>query len=55
MLLGSLALMAPLADGDYCKSLLAGRDKVYLLSGFESLYSYLATVTADGIQYETAP
>jgi hypothetical protein len=53
LLLGSFALLAPLAEPAYCKSLLQGRDRVYLLSGFESLYSYLATVTPDGIRYET--
>jgi hypothetical protein len=52
LLLGSLALVAPLADVAYCKSILQGHDRVYLLSGFESLYSYLATVTPGGIRYE---
>ena len=51
-LLGSLALLVPFRDVDYCRQSLQGRDKLYLLSGFESLFTHLATVTAVGLVYE---
>jgi len=52
LLLGSLALLSPFNDSDYCRQTLQGRDKLYLLSGFESLFTHLATVTAAGLVYE---
>ncbi len=52
--LGSLALIEPLWDKDYCKAILRGRDKLYLLSGYEEIFVYLATITPEGILYETA-
>ena len=51
LLLGSLALLSPFNDGDYCRQALQGRDKLYLLSGFESLFTHLATVTAAGLVF----
>ena len=50
--LGSLALMEPLRDVGYCKAILQGRDKLHLLSGFEEIFYYIATVTPDGLSYE---
>ena len=52
LMLGSLALLSPFSDTDYCRRVLQGRDKLYLLSGFESLFTHLATVTATGLVYE---
>ncbi len=52
LLLGSLALLSSFIDIDYCKRILQGRDKLYLLSGYEEIFSYLATVTAAGLVYE---
>lgn|GEM_PF-2034478 len=49
---GSLALVAPLQDVNFCKRILGGRDRLYLVVGFEQIFTYLATVTPVGIQYE---
>lgn len=45
-------LLSPFSDVKYCKQVLRGRDKLYLLSGFESLFTLLATVTTAGLVYE---
>ena len=52
LLLGSLALLSPFSDTDYCQRALQGREKLYLLSGYEEIFTYLATVTAAGLIYE---
>ena len=52
LLLGSLALLSPFSSVDYCKRILQGRDRLYLLSGYESLFTSLATVTTAGLVYE---
>lgn len=52
LLLGSLAFLSPFSDVEYCKRILQGRDKLYLLSGYEEIFSYLATVTVAGLVYE---
>ena len=54
LLLGSLALVKPLHDAAYCRAILGGRDRLYLLSGYEEIFFYVATVTPEGILYETA-
>ncbi len=51
--LGSLALVEALRDTPYCESILQGRDKLYLLSGYEEIFFYAATVTPEGILHET--
>jgi len=50
--LGSLALMEPLRDLKYCNEILRGCDRLYLLSGFEEIFLYLATVTPEGLSFE---
>jgi hypothetical protein len=52
LVVGSLALLAPLRDADCCKGILRGRERVYLLAGFEEIFTHLATVTPEGIRYE---
>ena len=52
LLLGSLALIAPLQSQRYCQKILNGRDRLYLLSGYEEIFCPLATVTPNGISYE---
>ena len=47
--IGSLALVEPLRDISYCQSVLQGRDELYLLSGLESTFFPVATVTPEGI------
>lgn len=51
LLLGSLALIAPLQDQQYCQSILKGRDRLYLLSGYEEIFFFLGIVTLDGFNY----
>jgi hypothetical protein len=53
LVVGSLSLVSPLRDVNVCKRILGGRDRLYLLAGFEQIFTYLATVTPDGIQYES--
>ena len=48
---GSLALIEPLRDPDFCGRILGGRRRLYLLSGFESIFFHLATVTPDGLTF----
>lgn len=48
---GSLALVEALREPSYCQKILAGRDKLYLLSGFEEIFFHLDTVTAEGLTY----
>ena len=50
--LGSLALAAPLKDQDYCRAILRGRSRLYLMPGFEEIFFYLATVTPQGLSFE---
>ena len=52
LLLGSLALLSSFSEIDYCRRALQGREKLYLLSGFEEIFTYLATVTDTGLVYE---
>ena len=52
--LGTLSLTEPLRDEVYCQAILRGRDKLYLFSGYEEIFSYVATVTPEGVLYETA-
>lgn len=52
LLLGSLALVEPLRDKNYCKTILRGRERIYLLPGYEEIFFFAATITADGILYE---
>ncbi|MGA9768763.1 MAG: hypothetical protein WBV94_06975 [Blastocatellia bacterium] len=54
LVLGSLALIEPLRDLKYCNEILRGRDRLYLLSGFEEIFLYLATVTPEGLSFELA-
>lgn len=54
LMLGSLALVKPLQDRNFCKAILKGRDKLYLLSGYEEIFFYAATVTPEGISFDTA-
>ncbi len=49
----SLALLAPLCDLAYCKRILGGRQRLYLLSGFEEIFFHLATVTPVGLTFKT--
>lgn len=48
---GSLALIEALREPSYCRRILSGRDKLYLLSGFEEILFHLDTVTAEGLTY----
>jgi hypothetical protein len=50
--LGSLALLDPLRDAGYCRQILEGREKLYLLAGFEQIFCYLGTVTPAGLVFE---
>ena len=50
--LGCLALIEPLRDAAYCRKILRGRDRLYVLAGYEEIFLYLATVTPDGLQFE---
>jgi hypothetical protein len=52
LIVGSLALIAPMSDVEKCNEVLQGRDRVYFLSGFGNFFTYLATVTPEGIRYE---
>jgi hypothetical protein len=52
--IGSLALIEPFRDAGICKQVMKGRDKLYLLSGFEEIFTYLATVTANGLLFESS-
>lgn len=49
--IGSLALIEALREANYCREILAGRDRLYLLSGFEEIFFHLDTVTAEGLTY----
>lgn len=49
---GSFALLEPLREREYCRSVLKNRDRLYLLAGFEEMFSYLATLTPDGLKFE---
>ena len=53
LVLGSLALIEPLRDLKYCKEILRGRDRLYLLSGFEEIFLYLGTVTPEGLRFQS--
>jgi len=52
LMLGSLALVEPLRDASNRKAILQGRDKLHLLSGYEEIFCYLATITPQGLVYE---
>ncbi len=52
LLLGSLALVKPLQDKNYCRTILRGRERIYLLPGYEEIFFFAATITRDGILYE---
>jgi hypothetical protein len=49
---GSLAIVEPFREIERLPNYMKGRDKLYLLSGFEEIFMYLATVTADGVLFE---
>jgi len=50
--LGSLALIEPFRDNEYCKTILGTAARLYLLAGFESLFFPVCVVTPSGIQFE---
>lgn len=54
LMLGSLALIEPLRDKNFCKAILKGRDRLHLLSGYEEILFYAATITPEGISFDTA-
>jgi hypothetical protein len=54
LMLGTLALVEPLRDGAFCQSILRGRERLYLLSGYEEIFFHVATVTPSGISYTGA-
>lgn len=54
LMLGSLALVEPFRDKSYCDRILKGRDKLYLLPGYEEIFFHAATVTSEGISYEVS-
>lgn len=51
---GSLALVDQLRDPSYCNRILRGRERIYLLAGYEEIFFYLATITPTGLQFEEA-
>ena len=53
LVLGSLALVEPLRDKDFCKAVLKGRNRLYLLSGYEEIFFYAAAVTSEGVSFNT--
>ena len=55
MAVGALALVAPLRDQAYCRRILRGRDRLYLLAGFEVIFCHVATVMAEGLSNEPPP
>jgi hypothetical protein len=50
--LGSLALLEPLRDAETCRRVLSGRERLWLLSGFEQLFFHLGTVTPQGVVFD---
>ena len=54
LMLGSLALVEPLKDKDFFKAVLKGRDRLYLMAGYEEIFFHAATVTSEGILFSTA-
>jgi hypothetical protein len=52
LVLGSLGLIEPFRDAKKCASMLKGRNKLYLLSGYEEIFMYLCSVTKKGIEFE---
>ncbi len=51
---GSLSLLDAFRQENNSIAILKGRPRLYLLSGFEELFLYLATVTPMGLIYESA-
>lgn len=51
--LASASLKAALHDPAYCQSILRGREKIVIISGFEEIFFYLGTITAGGFIFET--
>lgn len=49
---GSMALREPLREKEYCRRVLNGRDRLYLLYGFEEIFCYFATLTPEGLRFE---
>jgi hypothetical protein len=49
---GTFALLEPLRNPAYCKKILNGYQKIYLFTGFEEVFFYLASVTPTGLQFE---
>jgi hypothetical protein len=45
----SLALCHPLRDPNFCRQILSVRESLLLMSGYEEIFFYLGTVTADGL------
>lgn len=48
----TLALIEPLHDPDFCAQILNGRERIILLSGYEEIFLYAGTITADGLVIE---
>ena len=53
LVFGSFALLAPLKHASFRERVLRGRDRLYLLAGFEEIFTCLATVTREGLRYES--
>jgi hypothetical protein len=49
--LGTFAALEPLHDECYRRRILQGRDRIHLVSGFEEIMFYVATVTPCGLRY----
>ena len=49
---GSLALIEPLRDPEFCRRVLGSRSRLYLLSGSDEIFFHLATVTRDGLTFD---
>lgn len=49
---GSFALIEPLRSLQFCQRVLGSRRALYLLSGFEEIFFYLATITPDGLTFD---
>jgi len=51
--MGTLALIEPLRDIQNCRTILGNCPRIYLLAGYESIFFHAATVTTDGLKFET--
>ncbi|MGV3721392.1 MAG: hypothetical protein ACO1SX_10835 [Actinomycetota bacterium] len=50
--IGSLALLQLLRDDDYRRRILRGRERLYVLCGYEEIFFYAATATRQGLLFE---